>query len=532
MEDVPLDSVVLVEGEAYVARLPVDGGECAWVLHPNKVGVVAQTKLRMMGAMLLDEGRNSKYRAAIQQTCRAGQVVLDAGCGTGLLSLLAAQAGASTVWASEMNEVFCELAQRVVDANPEFEPAIECISKRTTDFALEDGDRADVILTETMDSILTTEGMIGTICDAKRRLGKPQAVCIPERARVWGRLVRLTGALRDVHESRQHADRPLLIHADCARVAADMHAVSSTDLVLLQLSFEEQGHVTAQVEFDGSGEQAHALLMWWECDLAPGITLSTNPFSGEPWQDHWHHGLYMLDLAPGESKVELVLNAETGCIVVHGAHTSPTKRPRTSPPTPYEHTIWKDIPAGAALVEGSHTGLHEIDLALMHLYSAVPSVLSAQVLCCSASFEHLRNPKLHLSQVCGFDHRPIIEAWNSVPDALFGLSLYNYDFTLTSHALRVAKMDMSSGELTLSQANAKLDRTLPRANALLFWLEWTVDNQRVFASTADPSRVHPLATTQVLFLDRELDDLLAQVFVSAALDGLTNRLHFHAKIEL
>jgi len=66
--------------------------------------------------MLLDKIRCDAYREAIQGTVKPGDVVVDLGAGTGLLSFFAAQAGARHVYAIEMSGI-AEVAAELIEAN-------------------------------------------------------------------------------------------------------------------------------------------------------------------------------------------------------------------------------------------------------------------------------------------------------------------------------------------------------------------------------------------------------------------------------
>lgn len=69
--------------------------------------------------MLLDDDRNSKYRRAIQLAVqqkldnREKAHVLDIGSGTGLLSLYAAAAGATSVTAIELDPVIFDVSLKI-----------------------------------------------------------------------------------------------------------------------------------------------------------------------------------------------------------------------------------------------------------------------------------------------------------------------------------------------------------------------------------------------------------------------------------
>lgn len=79
--------------------------------------------------MLEDDPRTSAYKNAIMSNKAffEGKVVMDVGCGTGILSIFCAQAGAKKVYAIEASKI-AGLAKEIVKEN-KFEDVIEVIFK-------------------------------------------------------------------------------------------------------------------------------------------------------------------------------------------------------------------------------------------------------------------------------------------------------------------------------------------------------------------------------------------------------------------
>ncbi len=101
-------------------------------IHTNDKTTVKQyfsyyAKLANQQNMLEDSVRTPKYRDAIvgNPSNFAGKVVMDVGCGSGILSLFAAQAGAKKVYACEASGA-AEIARKLIKANG-FDNVIEVI---------------------------------------------------------------------------------------------------------------------------------------------------------------------------------------------------------------------------------------------------------------------------------------------------------------------------------------------------------------------------------------------------------------------
>ncbi|XP_020079775.1 probable protein arginine N-methyltransferase 6.1 [Ananas comosus] len=133
--------------------------------------------------MIKDHVRTDTYRAAIMrhQNFIAGKVVMDVGCGTGILSIFCAQAGARRVYAIEASEIAVQ-ANEVVKENGLSDRVI-VLHGRVEDVEIEE--KVDVIISEWMGYMLLYESMLGSVIFARDKWLKPGGLILPSHATLY-----------------------------------------------------------------------------------------------------------------------------------------------------------------------------------------------------------------------------------------------------------------------------------------------------------------------------------------------------------
>jgi len=137
--------------------------------------------------MLRDRPRTSTYGAAMLKNpdFLKGKTVLDVGCGTGILCMFAAKAGAKKVVGIDLSSII-ERSKRVVQQNG-FSDIITLVKGRleTTDLPLEVGE-VDVIVSEWMGYGLYYENMLTSVLHARDKyLNKTSGVLMPSEATIY-----------------------------------------------------------------------------------------------------------------------------------------------------------------------------------------------------------------------------------------------------------------------------------------------------------------------------------------------------------
>jgi len=138
-------------------------------------------------AMLNDSQRNQFYWDAMGGQV-VGKRVVDIGAGSGLLSLMAAKQGASQVLAIEASKDMVALARLNMERNG-YSDKIKVLHNMSNNVTLQDDEKADVIVSETLGALMLGEGMLDYLSDARRRLAKPGAAVIPAGGAQYAMLV-------------------------------------------------------------------------------------------------------------------------------------------------------------------------------------------------------------------------------------------------------------------------------------------------------------------------------------------------------
>lgn len=269
--------------------------------------------------MLLDSQRCEAYRNALNRIVRPGDVVLDLGAGTGLLSMLAVQAGARHVYAIEMSEI-AGVAATLIETNG-LGDRITLIPRKSTKARLPE--RCDLLVTETL-SILgfDTENIVDYLQDARRRLLKPDARIIPESCKTLlmpiqsdafgvGRFpLQLYGVDWAALRQACYSPKPIRLEAS-GQVWIGLAEPAAGWPLIFKRDFRSPGPaafdfvITLEGRLDG-------FLGWFEATLCPGVTLSNSPrLPPTSWSQIYFPILQQPVVHPGQ---RLTLHIDPGLI--------------------------------------------------------------------------------------------------------------------------------------------------------------------------------------------------------------------------
>lgn len=234
---------------------------------------------------LQDSSRLAAFRAAIRERVRPGDVIVDLGAGTGVLGLLACEAGAARVYAIESTGMI-EVARSIARANG-FGERIVHLHGMSNHVALPEP--ADGIVCDQIGRFGFDGGVLEFVADARRFL-KPGAWTVPDsielqvapveepdvRGRIdfWDRPV--SGL--DFSATRtwaantgypKHLDQTQLLGPAASVCRLDLSVAGPGPLVMqTTLGIERAG------TFDGIGG-------WFAAKLTPGVALTNAPGARE-----------------------------------------------------------------------------------------------------------------------------------------------------------------------------------------------------------------------------------------------------------
>lgn len=134
--------------------------------------------------MLKDTIRTDAYRDFIynNKNLFAGKTVLDIGCGTGILSMFCAKAGAAHVYAIDKSAILDKARENIFHNN--LSSKITCLRGRVEDIVLPVAS-VDIIVSEWMGYCLLYEAMLPSVLFARDRYLAPGGLLIPSHATIF-----------------------------------------------------------------------------------------------------------------------------------------------------------------------------------------------------------------------------------------------------------------------------------------------------------------------------------------------------------
>jgi predicted RNA methylase len=219
---------------------------------------------------LHDVRRTRMWKEAIEDVVKPGDVVIDAGSGTGILGVFAALAGASRVYCIELHPRFVRLIQHLADRNG-LGDKITVIHADATTVTLPEP--ADVLISELLCTGQFFEPQVQVVNHLRKQL-KPGARIVPQEVNSYMRLLDAQEMLYGVK-----------IDCDSRSVVLDDDEAVSTRVLYDTIDFSDEHRLvidtTVQVRARTT-RIADAVLVEGQAILAPGIKTYPTRFLYNP----------------------------------------------------------------------------------------------------------------------------------------------------------------------------------------------------------------------------------------------------------
>ena len=280
--------------------------------------------------MLNDTRRNDAFELAIRKAVEKegpDARILDIGAGSGLLSMMAARAGAANIVTCEKVPVIAETAQRVITLNG-YEGQIRVVNKNSGQIVVgkDIETRADILISEILSSDLLAENVLSTFEDAHARLLREGATIVPRAATAVGCLAEseaLSGYAFVGHVSGFDVSPFGALAAQRLPVHGAMTSWRrlSGDIDLLRIDLSAREHpaeirkIPVPVLKDGV---AVGIVQWMKVDLADEVTFSNHPDdpSNGGWLQVLHTFPQPIRVSAGEQLDVMVGHDRTSLIVM------------------------------------------------------------------------------------------------------------------------------------------------------------------------------------------------------------------------
>ncbi|KAG9288628.1 hypothetical protein G9A89_006729 [Geosiphon pyriformis] len=252
--------------------------------------------------MLKDEVRTLSYRQSIYQNRHLfkDKIVLDVGCGTGILSMFAAKAGAAHVYGIDMSNIIDQAHQIIVDNR--LDDKITLIKGKMEEVELP-VQEVDIIISEWMGYFLLYESMLDTVLVARDKYLKVGGLIFPDKATIYLAAIE-DGEYKeekigfwdnvygfDFSSIKSVALRePLVDTVDYKAVVTNPYAVKEIDILNVQksdLSFSAEFTLTATRD-----DYIHAFIAWFDIGFTAchkPIRFSTGPHAK---YTHWKQTVF------------------------------------------------------------------------------------------------------------------------------------------------------------------------------------------------------------------------------------------------